>query len=220
MDLETLRGEFRAQVRDLRTPPFWSDTRVNLFANEAQREAARRANLILDSTTAAICRIEYDANATVLDLDPRIIQIREVIIEGQSVPIDPVKMAYLARFVPAWRTATAGMPLCYIDDYGSHQIRPYPPPAAAGTLLLSVYREPLVDMEEDDDEPEVPARYQFKLIYHMKELALGDEDCDRFNPKGAAEAARKFSAEFGPPASARNEKWQSEQGAGFPDTLA
>lgn len=215
MNLGELCTDFGYKARDRALPGFWDTTRRRMFANQALMEAVRRSKLIIDST-ASICTIAFTTTNPVLNLDSRIIGIREAIVSGATLPLDPY---HIADMPYGWRSTT-GTPAGYITDYGSNQIRLYPQPTTAGTLLLSVFREPLEDMANDSDEPEIPARYHADLVQWMLFLAFDEKDAETNDPQAAAKAEKKFTAAFGQRVSARNEKWQSETGAGFPDSLA
>lgn len=217
MNLGQICDEFGAQVHDSAKRNLWSPSRRFLFANQAQMEAARRAKLLIDSTTPAICQIAY-TTSPILAVDPRVIHIREAIIDGETLDLTPIK---LQQMIPGWRQSAVDTPRYYISDYGSNQIRLWPPPRAAGTLLLSVHREPLVPMAAVTDVPEIPARSHFHLISWMRVLAQSDEDSESYAPDEAKRENAKFIAEFGYPVSSKNEMWvASGEGAGFPDTLA
>lgn len=220
MNLSQLNAEFGEQVRDRVNPPFWSDTRRTTFANQSLMEAVRRAKLIIDSSTAEICEIDYTTNP-VLSLDPRVISIREAVIEGQTINLDPITLDELNGMIPGWRLTATGLPRKYITDYSSNKIRLWPPQSAAGTVLLSVHREPLVPLTLATQIPEIAARWHYALTHGMRALAYSDEDTETYDPVKAKRADDLYVKEFGPSVSARNELWSSRrEGTGFPETLA
>ncbi len=220
MNLAQINAEFGEQVRDRVNPPFWSDTRRTTFANQALMEAVRRARLIVDSTTPEICEIDYTTDP-VLSLDTRIISIRNAIIEGQTLELVAITMDEIGNSIPNWRLLTpTDIPRYYITDVSSGKIRLWPPPRVAGTVLLSVYREP-TPLVLAQDIPEIAARRHYALTHGMRVLAYSDEDSETFDAVKAKRANDLFVTEFGPPVSSRNELWSGRrEGTGFPDSLA
>lgn len=218
MTVADLIAEFRDRAFDQKSPPLWTDTQLIRWANDAQREACRRGKLLIDSTDDTICSIDYDTVDPVLDLDTRIISIREAIVDGQTIPLDEYLLSRMNELFPGWRSAAAQFPMGYIKDYGSKQIRLYPQPTQAGTVLLSVVREPLEDMAKTD-EPELPARYHMSLVEWLLYRAYSLQDPDTCDPQRAQKALTAFETEFGRRSSARNEKWQEEQSGRMTDTL-
>ena len=77
-------------------------------------------------------------------------------------------------------------------------------PVPVRNLSLTVLRAPLADMEADDDEPEIPARYHRDLIDWCCHLAylLRDSDTESFQRATAFE--QRFTQRFGPRLSARD----------------
>lgn len=217
MTLADLIAEFGAQADDRVAPYLWDVPRRIRFANQAVMEAVRRAKLIIDSTTPGICVIDYVPYATFVYLDPRVIQVLDATIQGQALDLTPI---HVGDLIPGWRSNPPTLPIQFITDYNSNQLWFGAPAKDAGTVLLRVYREPLRDMVAEDDVPEMAARYHWLLVYWMKYLAMSDEDSEGYDPNAAERAARKFATEFGPPVSARNEKWVSESSHAFPDALA
>lgn len=219
MNLLQLRDAYRRDMGDFANPPLWDDKTCFEFATDAVMEAVRRGHLILDSSTTAICTIDYTTNA-VLALDARIIAIRAAMIVGQSVPLVPVKLAWLDQTAPGWRTQATGMPTAYITDWSSQHIRLYPAPSVAGTVTLSVAREPLLPLTTGTQIPEIPARYHPALVYWMRHRGYDVDDTESRDQAMVDKYEAKFAAEFGERKSARNERWAAEQSPGFSDALA
>ena len=77
MTLDDLIDEYREESGDSGTPPFVSDTWLTKRANEAEREACRRAGLLIESVHAM-----YTASVTagdpVVTLHKKIIDIKRL----------------------------------------------------------------------------------------------------------------------------------------------
>jgi len=73
MTLNDLLTEASIRLDDVNPPYRWADSTLVLYINEAEREACRRADLIIDKTTDTYCRVpliaghpRYTTNAKVL----------------------------------------------------------------------------------------------------------------------------------------------------------
>lgn len=195
----------RARVTDTLAPYLWSDIEWTGYANEAQREACRRARLIVDSSTTAICRISLVALTPTYALDPRVIFIRRVKLSTVDKPLGRASYKDLDRAVPGWESE-AGEPMAHVPDMDTGKFRPYPTPSAAYTANLTVVRLPLEDMA-GSDEPEINARYHESLLYWMLYRAYSKQDSETIDPVKASENLAFFEQEFGKKSSAIDEEW-------------
>jgi hypothetical protein len=216
MTLTELIKAARTRADDLVAPYLWSNAEWTEYANEAEREACRRARLILDSTTAEVCNLTMVANTPTYALDKRIIHIRRVKGSWSSIPLQPASVIDLDRGRPGWEDET-GDPQHFIKDMDHKLFRPYPTPSAAGTVKLTVHRIPLVNMEDGDDEPEILEAYHLGLVHWMLHRAYNKHDTQTYNPKASAEALALFEAEFGKRSSAQEESWIRQQHGYTPD---
>ncbi len=216
MNLTALINTARQRLDDLVEPYLWSRAQLVEYANDAERQAARNARLLTDSTTAAICSIAATANTVTYDLDPRIIHIRRVKGSWSTVPLQPASVIDLDRDRPGWEE-DVGDPSHYVKDMDSGKLRPYPTPATDGTITLTVYRIPLVDMDDGDDEPELRTAYHLGLVDWMEFRAYSRHDTQTMNPKAAQAAKDRFEAEFGKPSTAISEEWIRQQHGYTPD---
>lgn len=76
MTLDDIILSTRDRLDDLSEPYRWSDAILLEYANEAEREACRRAHLIIDKETDSICRIPVVAGNSIYSLSSKIIKIR------------------------------------------------------------------------------------------------------------------------------------------------
>jgi len=189
----------------------WSDAEWTEYANDGEREACRRARLLIDSTTTEVCQITLDATHTTFDLDPRVIFIRRVKLAGQSIPLKRVSYKDLDQNRTGWDEET-GTPLAYIPDLDTNLFRPFPSPIAAGTINMTVVRLPLADMGTGG-EPEINSRYHSGLVHWMLHRAYAKQDSETLDKKKSAEYLDLFEQEFGKKSSALDETWiQREHG--------
>lgn len=221
MMLSELISTYRYEADDRKTPYLLSDVELKEFANDGQNEACRRARLLLDSTTAATCRLTFTAGGSpVLKLDPRVIQVRRVVWTGRSLPLRPRLTSQMDLDFPGWETQpTQEEPSLYVTDVAPQAIRIYPTPSVSGALGLSVYRLPLDPMVELDAVPEIPEYAHRGLLQWMLFRAFGKTDADTFDTKKSATAYSLFVKEFGETQSARNLAWQRNEMPSLPDPL-
>lgn len=211
MNLRELIDAFRDDTGDTARPYRVSDPKAVRLANRAEVEVARRARLLVDSTDDDICRISFSAGDPVIDLDPRIISIRRARVESSSTALAHRVVKQMDDEFQGWdRSTSQSTPFVIVVDYGSTHARLFPTPKTSGVVFLTVSREPLKAMKNDQDKPEIPARYHEALIDGMKMYAYSSDDPDLADEKMAAAAAAAFESEFGPPISAVDERFEFE----------
>lgn len=212
MDLKEMRDLVRQRVKDVKTPYLWSDDVITSLLNEAEQQACRRARLITDTTTDAVCRLDLALNVGLYDIDPRVIFLRRVIMASQVRPLRMRRVRDMDHHVPGWESHT-GTPAAWVPGYTTGKLRLYRIPDASAIpdyATLTVVRGPLEDMVEPGDAPEIHPRFHFKLHHHVCSIILGDVDAETYDPEAAARHAAEFTAEFGPVSSAAEETWLEE----------
>lgn len=193
-------------ARDRAQPHFVSDPLAIIFANEAQNEACRRGDLLIDSASA-MCSISVSAGEPLIRLHQSIIDVRRAILSRAATQLLPIETADLDMFSSAWESET-GSPSRYVIDYQSGSIRLYPSPNADDVLQMTVRRLPVNGMEEDQDEPEIRQEAHFALVHWMMFRAYSTPDSDMYDATKAGNALREFEREFGSKSSSRNEAWE------------
>jgi hypothetical protein len=207
MQLADLIQLFRAEVDDLEEPFLWSDEEVIEFANDAQLEACRRARLLVDSSTSDICQLAVTAASNgLVELDPRLLFVRQVRFAGK-LPMRRMNMQDMAAFNPFWQDAPASVPYLFVTDYETGKVLFWPKPAADMTALATVVRDPLAEMNDGQDTPEISARHHRSLRFWMMFRAYSKQDAEANDPKKAADSLVLFEQEFGRKSSAIDEAW-------------
>lgn len=209
MTLEELIDELRERVGDTGTPPLCTDARATRFANEAEREAARRARLLIDSSSEPCCRIDIEAGEATYSLHPSVIAVRRVRLEGYEPFLQRTSRRDLDQLGSSWLSET-GEVMAYVPDMDTGKIRFYKAPTEAAVAWLQVVRLPLEEMAQDGDEPEVHARFHEGLVSWMEYRYYSMRDEDARDPAKANAALAEFEREFGPKLSALEEQWASE----------
>jgi len=134
----------REEADDKATPPLWTDATLVGYAAEAEMEAARRARLLKDATTAAVCTYTVAQGDQSITLDPRVMFIRSCKIASKSLPLGRIHDADMNRIVPDWDvTDQMGDVTRFIPDKETGKIWFDGPFQAADTVKLVVVREPL-----------------------------------------------------------------------------
>jgi len=174
------------------------------YANEAVYESCRRARLIVDSSTVAICQITVAAANAVYPYDPRIIGIRRVKLASTGKAISKAVFWEMDEIIPGWEAMT-GTVEAIVTGMDTEKIRLFRIPTAVDTLNLTVVRLPLRLLANNDDVPEINARFHRSLVHYMKHKAYNNQDSEAFDKNRADVHLALFEAEFGPKSAAINE---------------
>lgn len=135
----------RLEADDKGSPPLWSDAELVVFAAQAESEAARRARLLKDASTAAVCTYAVTQGTQSITLDPRVMFIRSLKIASKTLPLQRVHCADMDSSFPDWDvTDLMGDVNRFIVDKETGKVWFDGPFPAADTVKLVVVREPLV----------------------------------------------------------------------------
>lgn len=213
MVVSELRQVYRLQTNDINEPYLVDDETFLIYLNEAQCQAALRANLIYDNSST-FCTIPVLANKGIYPLDDRIYQI--VFVSFIKPGPDDVAHLYDTRlqatsseqvimYYPNWRDLSS-RPNCFIQLDKTIEI--IPKSDTDGSLHIEAYRLPLADMEDDDEEPEIQRTHHLNLIDWVLYRAYSMPDVDIQNTAKADFFEKRFSRIFGnePHATTRREQ--------------
>lgn len=209
MNLGELIAEYRGESGDTAAPYFVQDSQLTRFANQAVAEACRRGHFLIDSTSP-MCSLDVYAGEPVVEIDPRIIDVRRMVLSNSVLPLCPARVEEMDRDNPGWESH-AGTPTTYVTDYQTDAIRLYPIPIAAGTVSMTVSRLPICDMSVKADTPEIRKEHHDALVQWLLYRAYSKQDSDMFDSNKAARSLAEFEREFGLKASARNERWKANR---------
>lgn len=213
MTLADLIAAAREDADDTAVGSFWSDAVLTRYANQAEQEAARRSRLILDSETAAVCEYPVLANARSITLHAKILFVRTLRLDSDTLPLPRIHVKDLDQRIPDWQTAAVAQPIVYIPNKQPGKLYFYPGFAAADTVRLTVIRLPLAAMAAPTDAPEIDARLHEYLVHWMLFRMLMKPDEDTKNETLAKSHLALFEQQFGPASSAIDETWiQREHG--------
>lgn len=136
-------ADVRETLTDAVAPYRWSDARLVSYLVEGQLEACRRARLIEDRTTPAVCDVALVAEDAIVDVDPRVLFIRRAKLVTADVKLAKVDTQALDRSDSGWEVAASVEVPRWWTPWGDHQVR-IEKIAGADTLHLWVVREPLL----------------------------------------------------------------------------
>lgn len=202
---------FRVEVDDVVEPFLWSPEEALEYLNDAHNEACRRTRALVDSTTAAVCQVTVPVGG-LATLDPRVLFVRKARFAGRT-PCRRMNMQDMEAHDALWQDASqTTYPEAFIPDYETGKLLFWRPNSAQLTALLTVVRDPLVQMANRDQTPELNARYHRALRHWMAYRAYMKPDSETYRPDAAKAQMALFEAEFGPKSSAIDEAWiQREQ---------
>lgn len=203
MTLGELIDLFRSVTHDVSTPPMWSDDEITEYANDAEREACRRARLLVDSTSYSI---DLSINEPMYTIDPKIIFIRRVKLASQTKPLPKIVLKDLDENMPGWEGMTGNV-LLYCTDIETGKIRFIKTPIVADTVSMTVIRLPNKDMVASGDTPEIKAHYHRSLINWMCFRGYSKQNADTVDKTKADIFEARFTADFGLLSSAMDESW-------------
>lgn len=189
---------FRDRVDDAVAPYLWTDQEAWQYLDDAHREAAIRARLIRDSSSA-LRSLAFDIGATSVGLSPLVLDVLRARIDGTTSPLTIISVDHMDEDNPHWESALGGTPTCLVTETQGAALaaRLWPSPVAAGTLLLTVIRLPLSKLNTDDDEPEIPSQYHERLIDWMMRQAYLKKDSETLDKKASEDAEARFIRSFG-----------------------
>lgn len=199
MTLEELIAQFRVDSDDLKETYLSSDLIVTAWLNEAVEEAAIRARLIHDTTTAAVCSIAVTAGVNSYALHSAIIDITRAAFTPtgatEEVELELTDRIEQDRQYLGWRTRT-DVPRQAIQNDTALQLGCLP--STDGTIALECYRLPLLPIEDrSSEEPEIGRIHHRHLVQWALHRCYSRPDAEVFNPGKAATALAEFTRVFG-----------------------
>jgi len=210
---------------DVKLPYLWEDPELLWFLNEAEDEACRRANLIIDDSTSndsgtagtastagqqSLCVLTVRAYQAKYTLSEKILQIKRCQLSTMTAPLDgPVSYSELDEIMPCWM-GTAGTILsnsypCKFLNEPCNTITFVGAPSTNDTAYLVVSRLPLVKFTLDSS-PEIGLKYHRQLCDWAAHLAFRKPDSDTLNLPLSKDYEAEFERNFGPLPTAKAER--------------
>lgn len=201
MNLTELEHRFRTDTGDWAKPPLFSQVNVRRWLNEAEEEAARRADLLQESDDPAFTQIAVAAGDTTWSAHARWCRITRAVWVPTGCEEIPLRLVFDRRELDltasrSWRT-TPGTPRELLIE-GGKKMRFGCIPETGGTLFLEGFRLPLGPMTDGEDRPEIEPQHHRHLVLWAMATAYRIPDADMHDPGRADSAEAEFAAYFGP----------------------
>ena len=194
MNSSDLLSQFRAEMVDQSTPPLWSDDEFYTYLDAAQKKFCTLAFGISDSFNQDICRVEFAAGTEAVSIDARILKIKGARHEDTGVKVDILNFENLDSYNYTQPTSDYGMNPTFVltnvpgptiqalvTDMDPDLVRAVPIPSLTQSILLSVLRLPLNDIDGPSQDLEIRRQHQYYLLYWVKHLALLKQDAETFD---------------------------------------
>jgi hypothetical protein len=196
--LQDLIDEYSSDLDDQETPYLWSSADLLRYINKAIEILCEKGLLISDASTAAVCTMSLSLlGGQSYTKHPKIIQVREIYLTGYTTPIIKKTLSWLGAHWPTWRSATAGKPLVFIEDYESGKVTFIPAPDQAYTANLSVFRYVLTDLSLSSliASPEIHTRWHKYIKKGVLYQAYSKDDSEGYDPDRALKYEKEFMAD-------------------------
>lgn len=214
MTLKELIALYRAQSGDSNEPYFCEDGLLKLYANEAQVEACRRGQLLVDTV-----KLQVPANKEHVPLPSRAIWVARAFVNRQ--PVSVLSVQEMDAMHPGWQFDSPNtQPTHLVAGVTTGTLHLWPCPNAQADVLLTFQALPKKTLCHEGDAPEIRPEAHAGLVDWMLYRAYSREDNDLYNDAKAILALRRFEAEFGRKASARNEEWVRSGSEMMPGPIA
>lgn len=199
MTMGELMDAFRARAFDTVVPYLWSDDEVREYADDAENEAAERARLLRDSTTAEICEVEVVADTAAYILDSRILSVERAKLDLGSSPLSLTSTPAMDAENGRWESCTGTPSRMVLDaEQGTWKATLNPTPQVNDTLRLQVYRLPIALLSTDESNiPEIHPRLHIRLVDWMMARAYRKQDAETRDELKAQEHEAIFESAFG-----------------------
>lgn len=201
MDLTTLHGLFRSDVRDQATPYLWSDAEIFSYIDDAQKMFCRLQGGIADASSA-VTQLAVTAGDAFVPVSPTILKIRNArradgydleILNFEDLLFRPSADSDYG-FRPGFRIDnTVGTVKAVVVGMEANRLRLVHIPQEDLTINLIVYRLPLVTITGGTGQAlEIDEQHHRHLLHWMKHLAHQKQDAETYD-RGRSET---FRAEF------------------------
>lgn len=216
--LDILRRDYLDDVSvmtDGEPDSLWSPRTLTKHLTEAERIFCRRAFVLEDETTAAVCTITPVATTQDYTLHSSILRVLSVTpadsdIDLQHASYDTLRIKPTFDPETPWGSAYAytespGRPLYWSTDRGNRKLRIRPIPRAQdvtdmGTLQLRVLRYPLASLDPTettpDPTPEIDEEYHLALIDYAAGTVLMNANVDSGSRAGVRATAKDYLDKF------------------------
>ena len=179
----------RAQLVDAVRPYLWSDSEIFIFMNEAQSMFCRLTDGIADANTPEVTVVPVVTGEIFAETHPAILTFRNASLSSTGVELDIKNHTDIHK----WANQT-GQVTQMIIGLQDNLVRWNYTPAVDDEVNLLVYRRPLEDITDADQELEVDGRHHVSLVHWIKHLAFGKQDTETYDGNASEQAGMAFRA--------------------------
>lgn len=199
MNLKALRAQFRLDIRDVASPQLFTDSEIDGWFNEAQREACMRADLIHEDEKPRVCQIAVQAGQAAYQLHESVTRVTyaSFLATGSTeapIVLELIDRIELTRRRSDWRTTTEP-PRELMQE--QRKVRLGCIPQDAGLLTIEGYRMPLELMAREADTPEISGHHHQALVQWALYRAYRRPDVETYSEAASNEALDEFERVFG-----------------------
>lgn len=172
---------FREEMNDEAAPFLWSDSWFFRALDEAQKNFCRWTEGIEDASTPAITQATILAGDEWVDLDKRVLKVREVVNVATGRPYKVHNMEDAVRLGVVFG-GRVGQIEAFVAGLSKQKLRAWPQPTEDTDIEMRVFRLPLVGITDaGDEEFEIDEQHHQPLLLWVKSRAYGKEDIETFN---------------------------------------
>lgn len=187
MDSTELLNHFRLQVMDDVTPYLWSVPECLTYMNEAQLMFCRLTDGISDATTPAVCAVPVTTGEIFSDVHPSIKHFRLATLASTGYELQIRNHTDIHKWTNQQGTVSK-----MIIGMQPGKVRWDYTPRFDDEVNLLVFRLPLEDITDTDQEIEIDPKHHVSLVLWMKYLAYAKQDSQTYDPQ----TSEKSKAEF------------------------
>jgi hypothetical protein len=204
LTLKDLRRRARNRLDDKVAPYLWDQEELDDYINDALRDAAIRANLVVEDDYS----IAITAGTTKYALPSSTLKVKSVrLASNLEYTLTESSIRQQEQYYGG-RADITGTPLRYAldktktgtgEDYGIRvrAITFLETPDTADTAYVDIVRLPAL-LESEYDAPEIDEIWHSDLIFGIEGYAYLKQDADTYDPKKSEKAFERFEARFGP----------------------
>lgn len=202
MNTNELYDAFRSDVVDTARPYLWSDVEAYRYMADAHRMFVRLTGGIADFTSDA-CSVTCPANERDVTLHPSVLRVLSAERQSDSMPVKVINFTDMpvitevdyGRQRQIYNDTTPG-PIKYLLIGKQRGIaRVVHVPTEEETLLMSIYRMPLLVADGPDKEiVEVDEEHHIHLLDWMEHMAYKKQDAETFNRAKSDEKGAAFQS--------------------------
>ena len=188
MNSTELLEYFRLQVMDnVRNPYLWSDSEIITYMNEAQSMFCRLTDGIADATTREVIAVPIVTGEIFAETHPSILHFRTASMVSTGNELDIKNHTDIHK----WTNQTGSVTQLIIG-LQDNLVRWNYTPAVDDEVNLLVYRLPLEDITDVDQDLEIDIRHHVSLVEWMKKLAYSKQDTETFDTDASKKGELAF----------------------------